>query len=170
MLQLILLCGLPGTGKTTATGPYRTMDDWFVYSTDDYIESKAYENGQLYDDAFRSLIKDAKKHMDQQLRSAIEQGKHVVWDQTNLTRKKRQAALSLFDTYNKTCWYFPLYIARYGAWMNRLQSRNGKTITVSVINDMVNRFEIPTLADGFDKLVYKNTGLEPESASQNFTQ
>lgn len=159
MPTLIVLCGFPGTGKTTATCAYKELPDWFIYSTDDYLEMKANEFEQTYNDVFDDYIKESVKVMDKRLEQAIELSQSVIWDQTNLSKKKRQKVLSKFLDYHKICWYFPVYTVQYGKWFNRLAERTGKTVPMKVIRDMIKRVEIPSLDEDFHEIVYKETGL-----------
>lgn len=153
------MCGLPGTGKSTSATPFREMTDWFVYSTDDYLEMIAVRQNQTYNDVFNEYIKQATQEMDTKLEVALKNNRNVIWDQTNLNRKKRDRVLSRFPGYHKTCWYFPLYTDQYGKWFNRLADRMGKTVPVKVIQNMILRFEMPVLDEGFHELIYKDTGL-----------
>lgn len=100
---LEVLVGLPGSGKST----HVSKKDFhaFVYSTDAYIEKFAAASGQTYGDVFRDVIDDATKHMNAQLELAISVGHDVVWDQTNMTSKKRRGILSRFPkSYKKICY------------------------------------------------------------------
>ena len=154
--QLIILCGLPGVGKTTDISNH-IDDNWFCYSTDSYLDMVANLNGSDYDTVFDANIKHAVKYMDSRLLTAFKEGKNVAWDQTNLSKKKRKAILSKFPVYYHTaCWYYPLYDNHYFDWINRLANRPGKTIPPKVLASMVEHMECPDDTEGFDEIVIKD--------------
>lgn len=158
--KLIVLCGLPGTGKSTETDRYRKLDDWFVYSTDDYLEAVAEYHGTTYNEVFEQYIKQATSEMNQKLADAIAAGKSIIWDQTNLSRKKRKKILrQVGDTYKRECWYFPLYAGQYENWRTRLNKREGKHITDKAVKQMIEQFEQPLPSEGFDQVLVFDNGL-----------
>ena len=155
--RLIVLCGLPGTGKSTDTGMMRESG-WHIYSTDDYLEKICARDGTNYDDVFAEYIKHATEHMNRYLQHAIREGQNVLWDQTNLTLRKRRGILARFpSTYYTECWYYPVTERHYSEWKHRLANRNGKTIPERVLNNMISTMETPTDGEGFDRLLIKET-------------
>lgn len=155
---LIVLCGLPGIGKSTDTQWHRQQPDWFVYSTDDYLELVAEQQKSDYNTVFEEHIKPATTEMNRMLLDAIEDRRNILWDQTNLTRKKRRAILERVpDSYQKQCWYYPLSTSNIDDWRRRLSSRPGKHIPKKVLNSMVERMETPQEHnENFDLILVKD--------------
>lgn len=152
MPTLTVLVGLPGSGKSTSI-----PDDFdgFVYSTDRYIEQCAKMNGMTYNEAFREFIEPATKTMNEQLEIAIRQKADVIWDQTNMSAKKRRGILSRFPkTYRKVCVCRvpPRDSLEWAELDRRLLSREGKTIPHHIVKSMADAYVEPTLDEGFDEV------------------
>lgn len=153
MPMLTVLVGLPGSGKSTCIQSVYADPSQFVYSTDDFIEVAAKELGSTYNDVFETLIKSVTKAADNMLSDAIKQNKDVVWDQTNMSAKKRAAILSKFPAaYRKICVCFvpPRNEAEQQELDRRLANRPGKTIPAHIMRNMASSFAMPTQEEGFD--------------------
>lgn len=93
MPKCITLVGLPGSGKTTwrnsflksvAVGTY-----WEVISMDDEIE-RVMDGRLTYKEAFDAIKDEYSTLVAGKLAAAKLHGFNVIWDQTNVTKKKRQ--------------------------------------------------------------------------------
>jgi predicted kinase len=85
------------------------------------------------------------------LRQAIEDGKSIIWDQTNLTKKQRREKLKhIPDTYKKTAVYF---VVSLETALKRNTQRPGKVIPPEVLERMVKEYELPTNEEGFDTII-----------------
>lgn len=152
MATVYMLIGVPAAGKSTwiAKQPF----DWgktVIVSTDNYIERVAKQQVSTYNAMFADHINDATKEMGATLRHAVKHGLDIVWDQTNTTAKSRTKKLSqLPDSYKKVAVVFPT--PESAVHTQRLQSRQGKTIPDNVMRGMINGFEMPTSAEGFDEI------------------
>lgn len=161
MKTCYVMVGLPATGKSTFIEKIKNEDTW-IYSTDMYIESVAEENGITYDDAFKTNIDDAKKFNDKKLETMTYLGKDVIWDQTNISKKKRKKIISQMKEkgYSVECICFlhpePSKIDDVKMWDERLKSREGKTIPQNVISNMIENFVLPEKDEGFDNVIYYN--------------
>lgn len=149
MKKFVMMVGIPCSGKSTYVR--NNFSDWVVLSTDDYIEEKAEAEGKTYGEVFKLYIKDAESVLERKLQSAIDQGKNIVWDQTNGTVKSRAKKLKKIpNDYTKTAClvYVPLYDA-----LSRNITRadnTGKYIPESVIESMLKQQQPPTEKEGFD--------------------
>jgi predicted kinase len=86
-MELIMLCGIPTSGKSTYVEKLKKMKYWensVVLSTDDYIEKEAKRMGLTYNQIFDDAIGDATRELELQLNMAKDKGKDIIWDQTNL--------------------------------------------------------------------------------------
>lgn len=170
----IVFVGLPASGKSTMINKLvENNPDSFVYSTDTYIEEVAAQNGITYNEAFDSEIKHATKYMDEKLTEAIANRSLVIWDQTNMSDKKRKKIihkLEKFYTIHCICVLPPQNKKEEEELMHRLNNRKGKTIPVYVLNNMLESFVIPTVDEGFYSVkffdIYGNT---ISSKDQNWT-
>lgn len=170
MPTLIIMVGLPGTGKSTLVKELTAMDpDAFVYSTDRLIEEWSAGQGWSYDFGFSKYIDKATQQMNEWLDVAVRDGQNIIWDQTNLGAKKRQGILGRFGkNWEKECRCIlpPRGDSQIEDWHWRLANRPGKTIPGHIIRNMTESFSIPRLDEGFDRVyyydMYGNTGEQHE--------
>lgn len=149
MPTLTVLVGLPGSGKSTSIPE---DFDGFVYSTDRYIEKSAALNGWTYNEAFQEFIDPATKHMNEQLELAIRQRADVIWDQTNMSSKKRRGIISRFpNSYARfcICRVPPRDDAEWAELNRRILSREGKFIPNHIVESMAKSYTEPTHEEGF---------------------
>lgn len=152
MTILTVLVGLPGSGKSTYVKNV-INEDTFVYSTDQFIEDAAKHFGITYNEAFADNIKAASASMNLLLNEAIQKRKHVIWDQTCLSAKKRCGIISRFpDSYAKfcICRVPPRDDAEWAELNRRVLSREGKIIPSRIIESMADSYVEPTREEGFD--------------------
>ncbi len=155
--QLIMLCGIPTSGKTSYLANYVIEElcfDYMVLSTDSYIDNRARDNDQTYDEVFNTFIKDAQRRLDWDREVAIRGNRSIIWDQTNLTPKSRKGKLALIPAhYKKVAVWFDLSLEDA---MVRNQNRPGKVIPSPVLKSMFRSFTPPTLSEGFDEIIKGN--------------
>lgn len=154
-MELIMMCGIPCAGKSTyirrGTENSDYFDEYVILSTDNYIEEYAASVGKTYNEVFDEAIKDATTKMYQDLDLAIQRGKSIIWDQTNLSKKSRRQKLKKIpDTYNKTAVILPITLEE--AFVRNSQRAN-KFVPRSVIHRMYHQFEMPTEDEGFDVIM-----------------
>ena len=162
--------GLPALGKSTFIEKLKTVDVW-IYSTDMYIDAVAEDNGITYSEAFASNIDAATKFNEQKLKTMINLGRDVIWDQTNLgVGKRRKIVNRMRDagyTVDCVCLLPPEagWIDDQKEWKRRLDGREGKTIPTHVLANMLESFVVPTLDEGFDRVRYYSMyGVEIDPA------
>lgn len=150
-MELIMMCGLPTSGKSTYVKNLPSYYSSIILSTDDYIEEEAKRQNLTYNQIFEQTIDDATKELELQLQYAIEYQKSVIYDQTNLTVKTRKKKLSRFpDSYKKTAVYSVIALEEA---LKRNRNREGKFIPESVLKRMYQQFTVPTLEEGFDYVI-----------------
>lgn len=146
-----MLCGVPTSGKSTYVNKLLAMTYWknsVVLSTDYYIEFYAKEQGKTYNEVFDEHIKEATQMMDKLLKFAIDQGKDIIWDQTNLTAGTRKKKLRrLPPEYHRGVIYFEVSLEEA---LERNNHREGKFIPKDILKRMWHQFEIPTVSEGFE--------------------
>jgi len=154
--SLLMMVGLPALGKSHYVDQLLNYDfkneSVFVYSTDSYIEEKARILGKTYNEIFQEYYKEAKQYMDQQLKET--NSDIIIWDQTNLTKKKRQYIIDLVkpDFTEIHVFLEPKTESEKEIWRQRLKNRPGKLISNRIIIQMRESFEPPQHND-FDKSI-----------------
>lgn len=150
-MEIILLCGVPTSGKSTYAEKLKKMDYWeqaVVLSSDNYIQKVAEEQQKTYDDVFKNTIGEATEFMWDQLKFAIHEGLDIIVDRTNLTQKTRKQFLSRIPNYyRKTAVYFEIGLKEA---LERNKHREGKIIPEKVLKSMYHSFEIPKNTENFD--------------------
>lgn len=158
--SLVILVGLPASGKSTARAAAvasGSAANSYHYSTDDKIDAYAAEMGKTYNDVFTEYASIAGQIADQEVADAIGSGRNVLWDQTNMTAKKRRKILQRFPKeYSRDCICIlpPFTDEQEMELQRRLSSRAGKNIPDFVMRSMRASFELPSTNEGFNRVMY----------------
>ena len=138
-LELVLLCGIPGSGKST----------WRALNLDatHMVVSK--------DRMPRSAGKQARQ--DRELRAALGAGRPVVLDNTNLTRTARTAAIASATALGVPCRAVvitaPLEVA-----LARNAARTERTrVPEGIVRQMAHRWEQPSVEEGLVEVTVVST-------------
>jgi len=144
------LIGVPGSGKSTWIRNQIWALGLTVVSTDPFVEAYARAQGKTYTEVFEDYMPTAIDLMVQQVVFAQQHGHTVIWDQTSVTVASRRKKFRLLPDYQHIAVVFktpePEELSR------RLASRPGKIIPEEIVKDMIDRFEMPTLAEGFQEI------------------
>ena len=151
MPEAIFLVGIPCSGKSTYVNKLRDYEYWkdaVVLSTDNYIEEQAKRLGMTYNEVFQDCIDEATRQLEMSFVRAKDEGKKIIWDQTNLSIKTRKKKLiKVPSIYKRTVVWFQVDLEEA---LKRNKTREGKFIPESILKRMYHQFEIPTLEEGFD--------------------
>jgi predicted kinase len=144
------LIGVPGSGKSTWVKNQIWALGLTVVSTDNFVEAYANQQGRTYSEVFKDYMPTAIDLMIQQVAFARQHGHTVIWDQTSTTSASRRKKFRMLPDYQHIAVVFktpdPEELSR------RLASRPGKIIPEEIVQDMIDRFEMPTLAEGFAEI------------------
>jgi predicted kinase len=146
--ELVMLVGIPCSGKSTYVNKLRDYEYWkdaVVLSTDNYIEEQAKRLGMTYNEVFQDCIDEATRQLEMSFVRAKEDGKRIIWDQTNLSIKARKKKLTKVPSiYKRTVVWFQVDLEEA---LKRNETREGKFIPESILKRMYHQFEVPTLED-----------------------
>lgn len=149
-MELIMLCGIPTSGKSTYVEKLKKISYWkdaVVLSTDNYIEKIAQEHNTTYNEIFEDCISVATQQLELDFKTAVDDGRDIIWDQTNLSVKARRKKLSKLPSYyHRGAVYFEISLEEA---LERNKHREGKFIPESILKRMYHQFEKPTISEGF---------------------
>lgn len=144
------LVGVPGSGKSTWIQNQDWARDCVVVSTDKFVEYQAKLEGKTYNEVFEDFMPYAVKMMTADVEKAREAGKDIIWDQTSTTPKSRERKFRMLPGYEHIAVVFKTPPAEELA--RRLQSRPGKIIPESVMQQMIDGFVMPDYDEGFREI------------------
>ena len=154
--KLILLCGIPGSGKTTYAKKYATKYD-ALHLSSDRIRKELYGDESAQGDPNEVFTLMRSRAID-----ALNGGTTVVYDATNITRKDRAGIISACPKF--------VHIECHVIWapietcIERDVARE-RTVGDHVIDRMVKRFQVPFYDEGINEIhiinsYYFNTAEE----------
>ena len=127
---------------------YSRTNRVIILSTDNYIEEQAKRLGMTYNEVFQDCIDEATRQLEMSFVRAKEEGKRIIYDQTNLSIKTRKKKLTKVPSiYKRTVVWFQVDLEEA---LKRNKTREGKFIPESILKRMYHQFEVPTLEEGFD--------------------
>jgi predicted kinase len=145
--RLIVLCGVPGSGKSTYAMNKCTDDSNIVWLSSDVFREKLYGDANCQDNPGKVF-----EIMQREAVEALEKGFDVIYDATNITRKARAGILSAVPKYVQKCCvviWAPIDIC-----IERDKARK-RTVGKEVIDKMLKRFEAPFYDEGFDAIMVR---------------
>lgn len=144
MPKLIVLCGLPASGKSTYAKELKYRIKNSIVFSSDAIRNELYGDENIQGDA-----NEVFNLMNTKVVQALKNGFTVIYDATNITRKSRASIISLCPKFVKIeCHIIWTSIQRC---FGRDKNRN-KTVSEKVIDRMVKRFQAPFYDEGIDEI------------------
>ncbi len=142
--QLILMCGISNSGKSTYVQQhYKTSDRLAVISRDTLVLE--YGKSNNYAKAWAALSANDHKQIDEKLQELFEEAKAanktIVIDMMHLSRKSRAIWLDAIPSHYQRS--VKLCLTSLKAIFSRNSAKEGKQIPQNVIESMIERFEYP---------------------------
>lgn len=158
-----IMVGPPGVGKSTLVA--KNFQQCDILSTDNYLLEIAAENGITYNEAFKQHFGKAQARFDAAMADAIANNRNFVVDRTNMTVKTRKRTLSkLPKHYSAIAWTFN--IPSVDELEKRVKERaaiNTQDVPRFVIEDMLKRYEAPTVEEGFAYVAKYDPEFKPST-------
>ena len=144
------LIGVPGSGKSTWVAHQEWADKCAYISTDIHIERQARFEGKTYNEVFKDFMPFAVKMMADDVVTAREAGKDIIWDQTSCTIASRRRKFNMLPDYEHIAVVFKT--PERSELDVRLSGRFGKHIPKKVIDSMIASWNEPTEDEGFKEI------------------
>lgn len=141
-LTLVLLVGIPGSGKTTYAKNYIEQTPNIIHLSSDAIRKELYG-----DENIQGNPADVFSLMQTRAVEALNEGQNVIYDATNITRKDRQGIISVCPKFAR--------IEAHIIWAPietciERDAKRERTVGKEVIDKMLKRFQTPYYDEGID--------------------
>ena len=140
--KLILLIGVPGSGKTTYAKEH--IDNNTIHLSSDSIRAELYGDESIQGDPAEVFSLMQKRAVE-----ALNAGLNVIYDATNITRKDRACIIGLCPKFAKIEAH--IIWAPIAICIERDAARE-RTVGKEVIDRMLKRFQAPFYDEGLDEI------------------
>ena len=147
MAKLIILCGLPGSGKSFYAKNYKAVDDVICKDFTVIHSSDAIREELFGDPSFQGDNAKVFELMHKRVKADLQAGKTVIYDATNVTRKARRGAIKLAHPTNDI-------VECHIVWAEpqeciRRDNMRERKVGPAVIDKMLRRWQSPWKDEGF---------------------
>lgn len=142
--SLILLVGIPGSGKTTYAEKYIEEYESTIHLSSDKIRKELYNDESIQGDPNEVFSLMQKRAVE-----ALNNGKSVVYDATNMTRKDRAGIIAACPKFAKIECH--IIWSPIETCIERDASRK-RTVGKEVIDRMLKRFQAPYYDEGVSEI------------------
>lgn len=144
MSKFILMCGIPGSGKSTYAERLAAEENFVVHSSDKIRE----ELGDIND---QSRNEEVFKLLHKRIKTDLSNGKNVCYDATNLNRRKRMAFLR--EIRKIPCKKICVLVATPIEVCLALNFSRDRQVPEEVMSRMYKNFQMPSTSEGFNKVI-----------------
>ena len=141
---LILLCGIPGSGKTTWAKNYISKNPDFVHLSSDAIRAELYGDENIQGNPVEVFTLMQKKAVE-----SLNAGYNVVYDATSMTRKDRAGIISMCPKFTHI--QCNIIWAPIETCIERDATRE-RTVGKEVIDRMLKRFQPVFYDEGINEI------------------
>lgn len=162
MVKLIMLIGIPGSGKSVAAQTIAMEENAIIHSSDSLRkefygnESIQGNNKFLFEELHRRITKD------------LLAGKSVIYDATNLNSKKRKSFLNSIKFTH--AWTYAIVIATTIERVYINNEKRDRVVPREVIDRMYKSFNFPIFSEGWDDISIKYPFKENKDLYEKITQ
>ena len=150
---MIILVGLPGSGKSTYARSIMDPEGHLQYCSSDKVREELYGDENIQGDPNRVF-----RVLHNKVKNLLDRGYDVIYDATNVTRKNRH---SIIQEVKKYCDEIEAHIiwAPVGQCISRDRDRK-RSVGEDVIRKFLYRWQSPFYDEGFTKIkVVHNTNI-----------
>ncbi|MGD1416518.1 AAA family ATPase [Bacillus stercoris] len=164
-VRFLLLCGLPASGKSTFAKELIEREDGTKRDDVKYLSSDAIREELYGDESIQTDPSKVFELMRTRTLDALKAGKHVIYDATNISRKRRKGLLQqLPKGIHKTA----VYMATNYSTCVDLNIHRDRTVPLEAVDRMYKNLQIPIYSEGWDNIVinYDEGAIENEYPKQ----
>lgn len=158
--RFIMLVGIAGSGKSTVSKELMEGRDDIVYLSSDEIREEL-----LGDVNRQDANTDVFVEMEKRTKQALKDGRHVIYDATNINRKRRKGLLQQLP---KNVEKIAIYMAvPFKTVIEQNESRD-RVVPQEALDRMYKNMQIPVYTEGWNKIVfeYDNETIESDIPKQ----
>ena len=155
--MLIIMVGLPGSGKTTFASTYGELLNAKVHSSDD-VRQRLYGDSSIQGDP-----KKVFKLLQKETLDTLNSGVSAIYDATNLTRWERKEILSIRPP--KTKALAVVMDTPFKLCLERNNTRE-RVVPEEVMIRLQRKLEIPKITEGFVDVLF----IDPEGKMRKEAQ
>lgn len=147
MSKFIMLVGLPASGKSTLANELSAKYNAEIVSSDE-IRKELFKDINNQDN--NNLVFET---VNKRIRDLLDQGGNVIYDATNINRKRRMHFIkNEIKADEKLVYYLntPMSACSYN------DSQRSRKVGFSVIDKMYKTLQIPTKLEGWDEVIFIN--------------
>jgi len=159
MTQFVMLVGIAGAGKSTLGTSLAVGDA--VYLSSDAIRAEL-----LGDENNQEKNSDVFVEMANRTKEALKEGKDVIYDATNISRKRRRGLLQQLP---KNIGKLVVYVAPELDVIKYQNLNRARVVPPEVIDRMYKNLQVPIYSEGWDtiQIITPKIAKLPESISEN---
>ncbi len=139
---LIMLVGLPGSGKSTYA---KQFEDAFKIHSSDAIRKRLYDNEIVQEDPNRIFT-----ILHNEIKNDLKNNISCIYDATNINYKRRKAFLE--ELKNIPCIKTCVVIATPYECVLQNNNKRERKVPMNVINKMYKHFDVPYYYEGWDNI------------------
>jgi putative nucleotidyltransferase with HDIG domain len=144
--RFLMLIGIAGSGKSTVAEELMEERDDIIYLSSDEIRIELFKdvnNQENNTKVFEAMLERTKE--------ALKEGKHVIYDATNTSRKKRKGLLQQLP---KGIEKVACYVSTEYIDIVEQNNNRERVVPQHVIDRMYKSMQIPIYSEGWDKIVF----------------
>ncbi|AKQ08473.1 polynucleotide kinase [Bacillus phage PBC2] len=157
MVNFIMLVGIPASGKSTLANAMEITNENTVWLSSDNLREEIH--GDVNDQKDPSMIF---QEMAKRTKKALKEGKDVIYDATNINRKKRRGLLQQLP---KGVHKEVAYMATDFDIALKMNKMRDRVVPYHVMKSMYKSLQIPIYDEGWDNITLLYNGFSLKSFS-----